>query len=234
MKVYFLGAANPETIRMLQAVQRSVPSFECGGLLDNDPAKAGKSFFGIPVLGGLELVPQLARGTAGFVNLITGSSRTRHETSQRILSLGGRLVNFIHPSIDLTMTHLGVGLYLQEGVQLQAEVEIGDNTSIHMAAVVGHESRIGQSVFIAHAVSVSGCCVIGDGCFIGTNATILPRTKIGRWATIGAGTVVTRDVPDNAVVVGNPGRVIRLNEPPAAPEHDHAIVIDQLPDESNT
>jgi acetyltransferase-like isoleucine patch superfamily enzyme len=112
------------------------------------------------------------------------------------------------------MTRLGTGLYLQEAVQLQAEVEIGDNTSIHMGAVIGHESKIGQSVFIAHAVSVSGCCSVGDGTFVGTNATILPRTKIGCWATIGAGCVVTKDVPDYAVVVGNPGKVIRTNEPP--------------------
>jgi acetyltransferase-like isoleucine patch superfamily enzyme len=67
-------------------------------------------------------------------------------------------------------------------------------------------------VFIAHGVSVSGCCYIGDGTFIGTNSTILPRISIGKWATIGAGTVVTKDVPDYSVVVGNPGRVIKVNE----------------------
>ena len=111
------------------------------------------------------------------------------------------------------MVHPGVGLYLQEHVVVQADVHLGDNTSIHMGALIGHETRIGQSVFIAHAVSVSGCCVIGDGTFIGTNASILPRRTIGKWATIGAGAVVTRDVPDCAVVVGNPGKVIKYNEP---------------------
>ena len=74
------------------------------------------------------------------------------------------------------MTTLGVGLYLQESVILQAEVEVGDNTSIHMAAVVGHESKIGHSVFVAHAVSISGCCEIGDGTFVGTK--ILQRISM--------------------------------------------------------
>jgi carbonic anhydrase/acetyltransferase-like protein (isoleucine patch superfamily) len=112
------------------------------------------------------------------------------------------------------MTRIGVGLYLQEAVVVQAAVELSNNVSIHTGSVVGHETAIGQSVFIAHAVSVSGCCRIGDGTFIGTNATILPRIAIGRWATIGAGAVVTKDVPDYAVVVGNPGRVVRIEDPP--------------------
>lgn len=215
MKIYLLGAANPETIRMIRAVERSAPQVCFAGFLDNDPNKKNTDFHGYPVLGGLELVASLAGQDVGFVNLITGSTRVRHETTRQILAAGGRLTNFIHPGIDLTMTRLGVGLYLQEAVVLQAEVEVGDNTSIHMAGIVGHESKIGHSVFIAHAVSVSGACSIGDGSFIGTNATILPRTKIGKWVTVGAGAVVTKDVPDLAVVVGNPARIIKFNEAPS-------------------
>jgi len=213
MKIYLLGAANPETIRMIRAVQRSTPNTEFVGFLDNDPSKKNSQFYGFPVLGGIELVGSLAGSDVGFVNLITGNTKTRHETTRAILAAGGRLTNFIHPSIDLTMCKLGVGIYLQEAVVMQAGVEIGDNSSIHMGALIGHETRIGSSVFIAHAVSISGCCRIGDGAFIGTNATVLPRMKIGSWAIIGAGAVITKDVPDCAVVVGNPGRAIRINDP---------------------
>jgi sugar O-acyltransferase (sialic acid O-acetyltransferase NeuD family) len=212
MKIYLLGAANPETIRMIRAVERATPDVEFLGLLDNDPEKKNRDFYGLPILGGIEKVSELAGDDVGFVNLITGSTKARYETSREIVAAGGQLTNLIHPSIDLDMTRLGVGLYLQEAVILQAGVEIGDNTSIHMGALIGHESVVGSSVFIAHAVSVSGCCRIGDGTFIGTNASILPRVNIGKWATIGAGTVVTKDVLDYEVVVGNPGRVIKTND----------------------
>lgn len=51
--------------------------------------------------------------------------------------------------------------------------------------------------------------VIGKGAWIGAGATILPGVRVGRYAIVGAASVVTKDVPDYAVAVGNPARVIR-------------------------
>jgi len=50
---------------------------------------------------------------------------------------------------------------------------------------------------------------IGDRCFIATRALILPGVKIGNECIVGAGSVVTKDVPDNTIVAGNPAKVIR-------------------------
>jgi len=213
MRVVFLGAANPETGRVIRAVQRVQPNFEVHGFIDNDPNKKGASFLGFPVFGGFEVLDRLLEEDVHFVNLITGSTRTRYETSREMARKGCRFTNFIHPSVDLTMTEIGVGNYIQEGVIIQASARIGNNSSIHIAALVAHEAGIGNSVFIAHACSVSGAVTVGDGVFMGTNATILPRVRIGKWAVIGAGAVVTKDVPEYATVVGNPAKVIRTAEP---------------------
>lgn len=216
MSLILIGAANPESIRMIAAIRRVNPKFSVRGFLDNDPAKHGVVFHGYPVLGGSECVSELAAQGAKFVNLITGSTVARYQVTRDAIMHGATLSNFIHPSIDLTMTNLGVGLYIQESVVIQAEVEVGDNASIHIGTMVGHESRIGHSAFIAHAVSISGSCEIGDGTFVGTNATVLPRIRIGKWSIIGAGSVVTRNIPDYSVAVGNPARVIHSNEVPYA------------------
>lgn len=210
MNIYLLGAANPEAVRMIGSVSRANANVEFA-FLDNNPARHGTLFFGVPVIGGSQRVPELKGPDARFVNLITGSTALRYETTCELVELGATLTNFIHPGIDLSMTRMGVGCYLQEGVIMQADVELGDNTSISSACVIGHEGRIGHSVFLAPGVNIAGCVEIGDGTFIGINATVLPRLRIGRWATIGAGAVVTRDVPDYAVVVGNPARIIRSN-----------------------
>lgn len=214
MKMVFLGAANPETGRMIKALERSQPNFRAHGFLDNDPAKKGTEFLGLPVLGGFEVLPELVADDAvRFVNLITGSTRTRYETSLHMARAGCRFANLVHPSVDLTQTSMGVGNYIQEAVILQADVRVGNNSSIHMAALISHEVVIGDSVFVAHGVSLSGCVQVGDGTFIGTNATVVPRLRIGKWATVGAGSVVIKDVPDYATVVGNPAKVIKVSEP---------------------
>lgn len=214
MKVIFIGAANPETIRMISAISRIETDFIPLGFIDNDVRKHGTSFYGLPILGGSDAIPSLIGDDIRFINLITGSTIERYRVTRDAVSKGALLTNFIHPSVDRSMTRWGTGNYVQEAVVTQAEVEIGDNSSIHIGSMIGHETKIGDSVFIAHAVSISGSCHIGDGCFIGTNATVLPRTNIGRWSIIGAGAVVTKDVPEYSVVVGNPGRVIRKNEVP--------------------
>ena len=50
---------------------------------------------------------------------------------------------------------------------------------------------------------------IGDNCWIGGGATILPGVSIGSGCTIGAGSVVVHDIPDNSVAVGNPAKVVK-------------------------
>ena len=59
--------------------------------------------------------------------------------------------------------------------------------------------------------------VIADDAWLGTNAVILPGVRVGNGAVVGAGAVVTKDVPANAIVVGNPARLLRTRSVAAPP-----------------
>ncbi len=96
---------------------------------------------------------------------------------------------------------------------IQAAARICDNTSIHIAALIAHEAKIGNSSFIAHAVRVSGEVDIGDGVSVRTNASSIPQRTVGRWASVGAGSVVITNVREYATVVGSPDRQIKLAAP---------------------
>jgi len=105
-------------------------------------------------------------------------------------------------------------------VEIQNEVEIGNRSRIQSHAFVCSRVTIGAEVFVSHGAKFvndlyppSGDeenwedTVVRKDASIGTNATILP-VEIGKNALVGAGAVVVKDVPANAVVVGNPARVI--------------------------
>src|SRR3954453_12994566 len=106
MEMVLLGAANPETGRMIRAISEVDREFRVAGFMDNDPEKKGQSFLGYPVFGGFEVLDELLKRDVRFVNLITGSTRTRYETSLEMARRGCRFANLIHPSVDLTMVEL--------------------------------------------------------------------------------------------------------------------------------
>ena len=104
------------------------------------------------------------------------------------------------------------------GISIPPETEIGSGFYIgHFGGIVVNErSVIGKNCNISHGVTLGeanrgrnkGCPVIGDNVYIGPGAKIVGAVRVGNNVAIGANCVVTKDVPDGAVVVGIPGKVI--------------------------
>ncbi|KOO07640.1 serine acetyltransferase [Vibrio hepatarius] len=87
----------------------------------------------------------------------------------------------------------------------------------------GQNVTIGSNATIVHGVTIAGknnqFPTIKDNVYIGTGAVVLGGITIGNNVVIGANAVVTKDVPDNAVVVGNPGKVISFNGSSSSQRH---------------
>jgi len=114
-------------------------------------------------------------------------------------------------------------VYIDHAVQIGSNVKIQNNASIYQGAVIGDGVFIGPHVCFANdliprAINLDGnlknandwnisSTIVKKGASIGASSVVLPGVIIGSFAMIGAGSVVTRNVPDHALVYGNPARL---------------------------
>ncbi|OGK78747.1 MAG: serine O-acetyltransferase [Candidatus Rokubacteria bacterium GWC2_70_16] len=107
------------------------------------------------------------------------------------------------------------------GIEIHPAARLGDGLFIDhgMGVVIGETSEVGENVTLLQGVTLGGTSLrrekrhptLGDNVVVGAGATILGAFSIGAGSRIGAGSVVVREVPENSVVVGVPGRVTYRN-----------------------
>lgn len=180
------------------------------GILDTDPARKGSHVLGIRILGGDELLPDLAKsGTQSFVIGVAGtkSNALRARLFEQAAAFGLMAKSVIHPRATVSRwASIGAGSQILAGAVINAHADLGLHAIVNSGAIVEHDCRIGDHVHVSSNACLLGGVRIGDLAHVGAGAVVRQLVQIGRSSVVGAGAVVVKDVLEGTVVTGVPAK----------------------------
>jgi sugar O-acyltransferase (sialic acid O-acetyltransferase NeuD family) len=181
--------------------------FELAGFIDD--ATAGEVLNGWPVLS----LADAAAGHAGAGVIVTvGDPGLRERLTVRAAEAGLQVTApVIHPTVEYDRDYVQIanGVVICAGSVLTVNIEVQAHVQINLSCTVGHDAVIGAYTTLSPGVHISGNVTLDSHVFFGTGAVTVnghpgePLT-IGSGAVVGAGAVVTRDVPAGVTVTGVP------------------------------
>lgn len=198
--MYLYGASGHGKVIAEIAISNNI---EIKGFIDKDNTK--KECLGFPVFNEIP-------NDENKLIVSIGNNQTRKEVVGKFSE--EQFTKLIHSKAIISPSaKLKTGTVVMAGATINAEMEIGKHCIINTNSSIDHDCIIEDFVHISPNVALAGNVKVGEGTHIGIGACVIQGIKIGKWATIGAGTVIINDIPDRATVVGNPGKIIKINTP---------------------
>ena len=205
--VYGTGGHGRETALLIESMIRAGAPWTFLGYLDDDAGQHGTLIGDAPVLGDAAVLE--ARGGGIAVALGVGSARSRAALARRIRAHVREFPVLIHPTVPVfARVAIGEGSQIHAGAIVTTDIVIGAFVILNRHVDVSHDCRLDDFATLAPAVTLAGAVHVGTGADLGARATCIPGVSVGAWSVIGAGAVVTRDIPDGVTAVGVPARAL--------------------------
>jgi len=203
------GGFGREVRFLIEEINKQTKTWNFLGYFDDDKAEP---IDGHSLLGSILDIKNCTKEICLVVAI--GDSHLRKKI---VKSIHNPLVNWpilIHPSVqmDSDRVQIGEGAIICGNSILTTNISIGNYLILNLDCTIGHDVKIGDYCSVMPNVNISGDVVVGDNCFFGTGVKIINDKSIGNNAILGAGAIVIKDIPDNSVAVGNPAKIIKINE----------------------
>lgn len=185
------------------------------GYIDDNPKLIGRKITGLPVLGCYQDLY-----TSGYKNKIQavycpiGNNHIRVDYLTNLHREGYKIPSFIHPSVSIAPNvTLGNAVYMLVGNIIMPHTSIGNYIMVNMGSTIAHHVKVADGTFMSSGVNIGACIDVGEKAYIGMGVTVMTGVEtLGRNCLLGAGSVVIKNVPENAVMVGNPARVLKYKQ----------------------
>src|SRR3989344_7257848 len=215
-KIVIIGASGQG--KNIALLLEQVGSYDIIGFVDDDHLKKGSIVKGYPVMGSFAEVFSSLYNIADNVAVAfsIGNSDVVERMVRQLKSMekGIFFPNIVHASvqIDANGVRLGEGNIFNAYCVVAADITIGNFNHFNRCCSISHDTTIGDYNFVHAGVHPCGGLRMGSKNWLGVGSVVIQGVKIGKNTTIGAGAVVLKDVEDNAVMVGNPAKVLKYKE----------------------
>lgn len=202
-----IGGSTPVFIDIAEAC-----GYKVAGLYHYNDDRTGEHDHGYPILGSFEDLYQSDIKGKQFL-LSQGDMKIREKVTNKIKQLGGLVPTLVHPTaiISKYAKISNEGVVIGANCIVQADSLIKSNAVLWDMALVCHQTTIGNYCFVGPKALVGAHIDVKDFAFIGQDS-LLVSGKVGTMGTnslLGAGAVLTKELPANMVAVGNPARMIK-------------------------
>jgi sugar O-acyltransferase (sialic acid O-acetyltransferase NeuD family) len=210
----FLFGAGLHAQTCIDALEKQ-GKYQLVGLIDS-VKQIGSLVEGYPVLGRMEDLAGLAvhhDAQAGMIAI--GDNWVRHNLQKEIEARlpGFEFVNIIHPSAVFgKAVTLGKGIFIGAQAFISSHTTIGDFCLVHQKVHLGLHNHLADFVSISVGSITGGMVTIGDFTAITLGVVLHDRLNIGPHTLVGSGSLVTGDLPANAVAYGRPAKTVRKRQ----------------------
>lgn len=209
MKTVIIGAGGHA--RVILEILNYDRNIDVVAFIDNVIPSSPEKIMGIPVYGDHSVLPELFKNGVKAAIIGVGKNNIRKTYFEQIRDMDVEMINAIHPTANIAHNvKTGKGVVIATNAAIATGVKIGDNVIVNTGAIIEHEDILEDHVHIASGTVLAGRVRVKKGAFIGAGSVVKEYITIGRNAIIGAGSVVLEDIPDNAVAVGAPAKVIKI------------------------
>ncbi|MCW2119420.1 acetyltransferase [Flavobacterium sp. 7A] len=177
--------------------------YEITSIIDDNPV--------LDKICGIDIVRRVKFNEDDSLFISIGDNKIRKKISNKYTNVNYPILIHSNAVIGINVS-IARGTVIMAGAIVNSDTRIGKQCIINTSAVVEHDNIIEDFVHISPNATLAGNVSVGEGTQIGIGACVIQGLKIGKWCTIGAGSVVLKDVPDFAVVVGNPSKIIKYNK----------------------
>jgi sugar O-acyltransferase (sialic acid O-acetyltransferase NeuD family) len=208
MKIAIIGAGGHAAVvaDILLRMREAGASVEPIVFVDECPVAPSRTICSLAVIGGG--LDALRTVGCDAVIVAIGDNRVRRRIGEHLRAAGLLLAIARHPfSMVAPDVDLAPGVVVCAGAVVNPSSRIGCSAIINTSSSVDHHNAIGDFVHIAPGAHLGGGVTVGDDTLIGIGATVLPNLRVGCRAVVGAGSVVTHEVPDEAMSMGVPARL---------------------------